>query len=289
MKNNESNIQRSTIWQMQSMNKCPVCHGSGYELINKATPESRELYGDDVPITVATKCSYCNGGHGEKVVRIKGHANIPSAFYESDFSKFNWNIYQDNQGKIFDVSTQHKIVKSFIEQFEIWEKKGIGLYIHSRMKGSGKTFLASCICNSLIEKYPMNTKFVSASELIDIQKKGTDTGSLYDRDPIELLCNCKLLVLDDLGQKQTGSDWTNDILFRILDNRMQKRLVTIITSNISIAELQIDDRIVDRIIKICSPIPLPEICVRSRESRQNQVDLFKELGLIKEKKEGESA
>lgn len=274
---------------MKTTNKCPVCHGSGYELKDMSTPETRKVYGDDRLITFAIPCSYCNGGHVEKVERMKEHANIPSAFYDSDLSKFDWDIYQDNQGKKIDISKQRKIVESFIEQFAIWEKRGIGLYIHSKMKGSGKTFLASCICNSLISKYPMNTKFVSASELIDIQKKGTDTGSEYDRDPIELLCNCKLLVIDDLGQKQSGSDWTNDILFRIMDNRMQKKLITIITSNISIAELQIDDRIVDRINKICSPIPIPEFCVRSREARQNQVDLFKELGLIKEKKEGESA
>lgn len=283
--NNEANILRS----VNSSNKCPKCHGSGYEEAWISNEFTRETYGDDRKLLYGIPCSYCNGGHAQKVERFKEGANIPTAFYKSKLSAFDWDIYQDNQGKKIDTSKQREIITSFIDKFEVWEKRGIGLYIFSRMKGSGKTFLASCICNSLIEKYPMKTKFVSASELIEIQKQGKNTGTEYERDPIELLCDCKLLVIDDLGQKQSGADWTNDILFRIMDNRMQKKLITIITSNISIAELQIDDRIVDRINKICSPIPIPEFCVRSREAKQNQIELFKELGIIKAKKEGESA
>lgn len=280
MKNNVQNMSDSTN---SLTNKCPRCGGSGYEVVEKSTEESREVYGDDRLIEYAVPCSYCNGGHAQRVQERREHTNIPSAFYDSRLCDFDWTIYQDNQGHAVDLTKQKTIVESFIEKYDVWKKRGIGLYLYSHMRGSGKTFLASCICNELISKYPMNTKFVSASELIDLSKKGTTTGSEYDKDPIELLCNCKLLCIDDLGQKQSGSDWTNDILFRIMDNRMQKQLVTIITSNIPIQELQIDDRIVDRINKICSPIPLPEFCVRSREAKKNQVELFKELGIIKEK------
>lgn len=283
--NNEAVTHHLTTFS----NKCPKCHGSGWEYVDISTEYTRETYGDDRKLEYAIPCSYCNGGHAEKVELFRKGAKIPTAYYKSKLSEFDWNIYQDNQGKQIDTTKQRRIVKEFIDQFEAWERRGMGLYIHSKMRGSGKTFLASCICNSLIEKYPMKTKFVSASELIEIQKQGTSTGTEYERDPIEMLCDCKLLVIDDLGQKQSGADWTNDILFRIMDNRMQKSLVTIITSNLSIAELQIDDRIVDRINKVCISIRIPEFCVRSREARQNQIELFQELGIIDAKKEGESA
>lgn len=276
MKNNEKNTLISTDCSHDS-SVCPVCRGGGWEIYEESNEYTKSIYGNDTPVSFARPCTYCNGGHAERVKETKQRANIPSAFYDSRLSGFDWNIYTDDQGKTIDVSKQKQIVESFIEKYDVWEKRGIGLYIYSQMKGSGKTFLASCICNELIAKYPMNTKFVSASELIEYSKKG----SQYDIDPIELLCRCKLLCIDDLGQKQTGSDWTNDILFRILDNRMNKKLVTIITSNISIQALQMDDRTTDRINRICSPIPLPEFCVRSREAKQNQVELFKELGIIR--------
>lgn len=246
-----------------------------------STDYTKSLYGDDRLIEFAVPCSYCNGGHAVKVRESKRNANIPHSFYDSMLEDFKWDIYRDEQQRIVSLEKHKEIVTAFINDFATFEKYGVGLYIYSKMKGSGKTFLASCICNELIAKYPMNTKFVRAAELIDIQKSGTDSyGSKYDKDPIQLLCDCKLLVIDDLGQKQTGTEWTSDILFRILDNRMQNKLVTIITSNIEIQSLQLDDRIVDRVNKICQPIPLPEYCVRSRTAYENKLCLFQELGIL---------
>lgn len=280
LKNNAESYKAQTMMNSQYTNKCPVCNGTGYMLQEISTDESKAVYGDNRLVPYACICTHCNGGHAEKVERIKKHAEIPPAYYDSNLSMFNWDIYMDEQGKKLDLSLQRKYIESFVEHFNEWEKTGVGLYICSKTRGSGKTFLASCICNSLIEKYPMNTKFVSASELIDIQKNASETGTEYERDPIALLCNCKLLVIDDLGQKQTGADWLNDILFRIIDNRTQKKLVTIITSNFEMRELQLESRTVGRIDENCKRIPLPEFCVRSRVGKQKQLELFGKLGLI---------
>ena len=278
-----SNVQNmSDLMSYSSNSSCPICHGLGYVFPQITNEFTKQVYGDERLIEFSKPCSYCNGGHAQKVRERKERANIPSSFYTSSINDFIWDLYKDNHGNIINTSKQRQIVESFIDKFDTWQKRGVGLYIYSKMRGSGKTYLASCICNSLINKYPMNTKFVSASELIDIQKKGLNTGTEYDVDPIKLLCDCKLLVIDDLGQKQSGADWTNDILFRIFDNRYQEKLITVITSNIPILDLSLDDRVVDRINSMCSPLPLPEFCVRSREAKNNQIQLFRELGLIKE-------
>lgn len=268
----------------QDSSVCPECGGTGYVIRTMSTPETREIYGDDRELDFACKCPSCNGGYAQKVESVRQNADIPTVFYDKKYESFDWNIYRDNQGRPVDLSQQKKFIDSFLTDFKKWEENGLGLYIWSSMKGSGKTFLASCLCNELMSQHAMRTRFVSATNLLNIAQSG-DKGasSEYERDPIKLLCNCKLLVIDDLGQKNSGSDWMNDILFRITDERMQHKLITIITSNIRMSELSLDDRVVDRINKMCQSIPLPDYCVRSKESNEMKLKLFKELGLVEGK------
>ncbi len=251
-------------------------------LVRKCTARERDTYGDGVTAEYAEKCPVCNGGHVEKVEEVKKKADIPTAYYGKNYEAFNWNLYRDDRGNPVDTSEQKKYVDSFVRDFDRWEKRGVGFYIYSRTKGSGKTFLASCLCNELMQLKAIRTKFVSASNLLNIAK-GADDKALdkYDRDPIGLLCNCKLLVIDDIGQKNTGGEWLTDILFRILDERTQAKRITILTSNVKISELNLDDRVIDRINKACMLLPLPEYCVRAKESNANKIELFKELGLMK--------
>lgn len=250
-------------------------------LVRKCTAREREVYGEGVTAEYAEKCPSCNGGHVEQVQEVKKRADIPAAYYDKDYTAFNWDIYRDDKGNPVNTSEQKKYVDSFVRDYETWEEDGVGFYIYSRTKGSGKTFLSSCLCNELMEKYAIRTKFVSASNLLNIAK-GADEKALdkYDRDPIGLLCNCKLLVIDDIGQKNTGGEWLTDILFRILDERTQNKRMTILTSNVKISELSFDDRIIDRINKACMLLPLPEYCVRAKESNANKIALFKKLGLM---------
>lgn len=264
-----------------SLSLCPECKGTGYISKWMSTPETRAIYNDDTEVFYAVKCPSCNGGYAQIVDSVRTKADIPETFYDKSYSSFDWNAYKDTEQRQIDLSKQKKFIDSFINNFNKWDESGLGLYIWSTMKGSGKTFLASCICNELMKKYAMRTKFVSATNLLNIAQSGDKNAySEYDREPIKLLCRCKLLVIDDLGQKTSGTEWMNDILFRITDERMQKKLVTIITSNIKMTELTLDDRVVDRINKMCQPIPLPEYCIRSKESNEMKKNLFRELGLM---------
>ena len=278
-----------------SMNKdiydkgCPECSGTGWETI--PYPEDMEMQqrlravygelGNHHPYTIP--CRRCNGGHVVKVEIAKKAAKIPSSFYDKKISDFDWNIYRDQEGREIDTSKQKMMVENFINDFAEWERdddtKGVGFYIYSGMKGSGKTMLASAICNSLISKYPMQSRFVSASQLLNIAKQSDGSGN-YERDQLSLLCNCKLLVIDDLGQKNCGSAWLEDTLFMIIDARYQQKLITIYTSNVPLQSLDFDDRIVDRIYKTSIKLSLPEYCVRAREANEQQRRIFKKYGLM---------
>lgn len=258
---------------------CPKCKGSGYILVRKCTPRSIELYGKDNPVDYAEPCPYCNGGEQQKIEDVRVRSNIPTTYYDASLESFKWDCYTDEMKKtIIDTSMQRKIAESFVFDFEKWQEKGIGLYIYSKTRGTGKTFLASCICNSLMVKYKITTKFVSVSDLIDLAKQQPRQG---EKAPIEVMCECKVLVLDDIGQKSTGAEWLNDILFKIIETRYQNKLVTIFTSNIKSSDLKmLDDRLISRIEKISQNIPLPEDSYRSKQAKDEKKELFKELGIM---------
>ena len=257
---------------------CPKCKGTGYIIVRKSTQFTKELYKSDIGVDYAIPCPYCNGGEAHKVEDVRTRANLPAAYYDASIEHFKWDAYIDELQKTpIDTAMQKKIVDSFIMNYPKWQDKGIGLYIYSKKRGTGKTFLASCICNSLMVKYKITTKFVSACDLIDIAKQEPRQG---EKPPLDVMCECKVLVIDDIGQKNTGTEWLNDILFKLIETRYQHKLVTIFTSNLKVGELMIDDRISSRIEKISQNIPLPEYSYRSKQALGEKKELFKELGIV---------
>lgn len=270
----------STLKTSYDYSICPTCKGTGWK-IYESSPEGYE----GVMTYYADKCPTCSGGLHERTEIVKKVSNIPLTFYDKNYLSFDWNIYRDSSGRKIDLSKKKLLVEDFLKNYKRWKSKGYGLYICSKTKGSGKTFLASCLCNELMELYGIRTRFVSATQLLDISKSGDkDSPDEYKREPIKLLCNCELLVIDDIGQKRTGYEWMNEVVFRITDERMTKRLVTIFTSNLTIEELNLEERIKERINKVSLSLRLPEFNVRSKESYDEKLQFMKEMGLVE--KEG---
>ena len=253
-------------WVIVMVPECQLESEEGVKVYSDSNPEEMR--------EVARPCPICRG-RNYMANRTKRKARIPSAFYDAEFKDFDWTIYEDNNGNKVNLEQQQVFVTAFLADYREWEKAGIGLYIWSKMKGSGKTFLASAICNTLIKERHITPKFVSASDLLDIASDKSQ-----GPDPIRDLCDCDLLVLDDLGQKKTGEDWMEDILFRIFDTRMMNKKITIVTSNKKMEDQPFDDRISDRMFKILQPIPLPEYCVRAKEAKEAKKTLLKKLGLM---------
>ena len=234
--------------------KCPVCHGTGWEFI------------EETPYPAVRRCKYCDALRGAMVASKKALAAIPEARSLPDF---NWSLYG------VDIEHDKEIVNKFVESYPEWEKEGFGLYITSKTRGSGKTFLASAIGGELINRYALTVRFESASDLLEISRQKRDDGA----DPLEDLITCRLLILDDLGQKNTGRDWLADVLFRIVDKRYRNKRTIIVTSNVPVMELDLDDRIVDRLYRMTAPVKLPEVCIRAREANTQRRELFKRLGI----------
>lgn len=142
----------------------------------------------------------------------------------------------------------------------------------NRLNGLRKELdMASAICNSMMRTHRRRTRFINTAKLIDVSK---------EPDGIDQLIKAEVLVLDDLGQKGTGTDWINDLLYNIFEERGNRKRLTIVTSNISPAELQIDDRIADRMNQQMIELKLPEKRIRSMKANEQKKRLLMDLGII---------
>lgn len=180
---------------------------------------------------------------------------MPFNYLYAKPSSFNWSVYN------VDVSEAKRYSNAFILNFDMFRKEGKGLYIHSKTKGSGKTMLACCLANGIIEQRDICVKFISVPELLEMTKKKYK--GLADLEEIDSIRKSELLIVDDIGTEMK-KEWVNTELFRLIDWRYSNKRVTIFTSNVEIEGLKLDDRIVDRIYAMCIPVKLPEISIRKR-------------------------
>lgn len=195
--------------------------------------------------------------------------------YDAHFAAINPHVYN------VDFSKKLDLIRRYIDNFNTLREVKNGLYFYSSIKGSGKTLIASVICNEVFSRYGINSLFLSETRLLEYLEKGQDgkyDKNGYDETPKQKIKKAKLLVIDDLGQKKTGRDYLNDVLFDILDHRLQKKLPTIFTSNYKIDETGLDHRIIDRIYALTVPVEIPAVDVREKQARDENREMMEALG-----------
>lgn len=114
--------------------------------------------------------------------------------------------------------------------------------------GSGKTFLAAAIANELMEAQ-LKVLFLVVPDLLD-ELRATYKSNLNELDLLDTARTIPVLILDDLGV-HNYTDWTRNRLYSIINYRMNEQLPTIITSNLTLDEMEeyIGMRTTSRIIQ----------------------------------------
>lgn len=219
---------------------------------------------DGLMVDFASPCSYCNGGQAY-IEDLKQKADLPATYYDVDMDTFDWTVYG------VDVTRQRTLAEKWILEHDMFRREGMGLYIWSHTRGSGKTYLASAICNSMMRTHRKKTRFINLSRLIDISK---------EKDGIRQLIDAEILVLDDLGQNGSGADWVGDLLYEIFEERGNHNRLSIVTSNIRPTELKMDDRVVDRMNQKMIGLRLPEVRVRALKASEAKKRLLIKAGVI---------
>jgi len=255
-----------------STDECPKCKGTGWYSYLKDAPDDYPLGpdGKKMKLIYADRCD-CN--YRQRNETYTDQTGVPSIYRDADLNKFNFKTYRNT-----DVSERmYKIIWNFWREFEEWKTQGKGLYLWSKSPGSGKTYLASCIGKSLMMKYDLQMRFITVTDYLNLVAESfkRDRG---DYDQSSVYRTCRILVLDDIGT-QPSKEWYENELFRLIDYRLKESLITIYTSNFPVEELNVADRLIDRICSTSISIHFPEENIRQSKNREKQDKFLIERGI----------
>lgn len=198
-----------------------------------------------------------------------------SCFISMSQWAYTFDNYKGEKDKIYIIA------KNYVKEYEQMKKENIGLLFCGTV-GSGKTYLACCIANALIEEYMIRVKIRNFAQIInDLQKSGFD---LDKNEYIESLTNVSVLILDDLGIERDTS-YAKEQVYNIVNSRYLKKKPTIFTTNLPYEKIQNSDdgveyeRIYSRIIEMCIPVKVMGEDFRKRlqkeKLKQNKERLLK--------------
>lgn len=138
----------------------------------------------------------------------------------------NVDVDKDNVDHLKLWATFTKILKHEINH---------GYYVYGEF-GTGKTYLAVALANSLA-KNGEKVAFVKMSSFVNKMRQQVINDRDNFDDILEALKRVKYLIIDDLGTESLTSFIRDDVLFNLLDYRMENKLLTIFTSNHSFKSL----------------------------------------------------
>ncbi|WP_019134466.1 ATP-binding protein [Kallipyga massiliensis] len=223
---------------------CKVCH-------ERKDGDVMEFFGNKMILRVACKCDReieKQRKRREKQMEIERLKR--TCFNSMREWSYTFENYQGEENQSL------MIAKNFVEDYEKMKKENIGLLFYGSV-GSGKTYLACSIANSLIEQYQISVKIRNFAQIInELQKSSFD----FDKNAyIESLVNISVLILDDLGIERDTS-YAKEQVYNIVNSRYLKQKPTIFTTNLSYDTIQnckdsVEyQRIYSRIIEMCIPV-----------------------------------
>lgn len=181
----------------------------------------------------------------------------------------NWRFENDN-----GMNEKMKLAKNYVEKWETVKEKNHGLLLWGSV-GTGKSYMAGCIANALLDKAVSVHMTNFAKILNDLQAK-------YDRrnEYINYFCGFQLLIIDDLGVER-GTEYGLEQLYNVIDSRYRTGKPFIVTTNLTLNEIKNTTdlsykRIYDRVLEMCTPIRIDGASIRDLE-RKDKMRSFKEI------------
>lgn len=171
--------------------------------------------------------------------------------------------------------------KRYVELFSDMEVRGMGLLLWGNV-GTGKTFIAACVANALMEKR-ISVFMTNFSRIMNYMMgmAGTDRNAYLDE-----LNRYRLLVIDDLGVEHDSS-FAVEQVFSVIDSRCQSGKPMLITTNLGIGEMREPRdiphaRIFDRVLAHCYPVRINNTRIRQQVAEQNIAEAKRLLdGVVK--------
>ncbi len=148
-----------------------------------------------------------------------------------------------------------RIAMNYAEHFDEYAQCEAGLMFWGNV-GTGKSYLAACIANALIDRY-------YTVIMAPLQTLVADMTENYNENRDAVLArveNADLLIIDDLGVERS-TDYMLEHVFDLINTRYLAKKPMIVTTNLSPAQLKEDTdlrkvRVYDRLEEMCQPIKI---------------------------------
>lgn len=191
--------------------KCPKCKDTGF---------------------IGTKKCDC---YKQKLINLYyQNSDLKNLLAKNNFDEFNFELFSpqrsDNEYKSPRKNMQ-KIVSdcwTYIENFST-SNENIMFFGNP---GTGKTFLSNCIAKELLDKGYLVV--YRTAELLIQDLKSIRFNN--DSELKDLIINCDLLIIDDLGSEQI-TDFSKTELFNFLNAKLLKQKKMLISTNCSLETL----------------------------------------------------
>lgn len=158
--------------------------------------------------------------------------------------------------------------KKYVEKWKDMEAQAAGLLIWGEV-GTGKTFLAGCIANALLEM-GVTVLMTNFSRILNAMTGGYGV----DRNAyVDDLNRYELLIIDDLGIER-DTDFALEQVFSVIDSRYRVHRPLIVTTNLKPSQMRQTDslarrRIYDRVLERCVPLQVNHRNIRADKAQQN--------------------
>ena len=187
----------------------------------------------------------------------------------ADSAMQQWTFENDN-GR----NPQAGIARRYVEHWEDMRTDNIGCLFWGGV-GTGKSYLAGCIANALMEKEVPVYMTNFAVILGDLSPGFTGRNEYISR-----LCRYPLLIIDDFGMER-GTKYALEQIYSIVDSRYRSRKPLIVTTNLTLDEIRHPQdtahaRIYDRLLEMCVPISCIGVSFR-KETAQEKLERMKRL------------
>lgn len=170
-----------------------------------------------------------------------------------------------------------ELCKRYCDNFEQMATNNMGLMMYGGL-GSGKTFLAACMANELIDK-GIAVLMVSLPTLVARITEDYGNNRLAVLEQVQ---DIPLLIIDDLGIEH-DTDYMVGQIYELINTRYKTRKPMIITTNLTMNEMmgeikQNKQRIFDRIFEMCAPVFVKGGSRRENIAKEKQNKLNELLG-----------
>jgi len=182
-------------------------------------------------------------------------ASIPHIYEDTRFEHLKTEYYKADVTPLLDQ------VKSFAKDFDLAKTTGTGLYIWSEQKGSGKTMTVCALANELLSQGKQVRFATSARILQEIRNTYQQNAEYSESRMMGDLKTCELLIIDDFGVEKV-TDWVQEKMYEIINERYLASRPTIFTANTSIDKLPYNERVTNRVGAMSIELHYPEESVR---------------------------